>query len=369
MKRIAPILAAALAALLLAGPATAFSLPRPKKPVEEQPAPPRPVVTEIVDGRLISARAIPGVIAAEVEVVLGFQTLGRVIERNFDVGDVVRKGDVLAAIDPDDLQGNVVAAEAAVEASSVRLQTAAANAERTRELARRNVASTAQLEQDENALAAAAAAYSQAQSELIRARDAEGFATMTAPFDGIISAVFVNAGAVVSAGQPVMQLSARNELEAVIDLPESALADVRPGDGFQVWSSDIAPPEFIAASVRLTEPLADAATRTRRVHLSLADKGNFRLGTLILARPASDGAQTITVPVTALRMQDDQPHVWLVGTENGQRAVTLRPVTTAGPVLSGRIAVPEGLALGDEIVTRGVNSLTPGQAVGASVTP
>lgn len=361
-------IALGLASLLLILPTLALALPW-SRPAPDNTAPPRPIVTEIVDGRTTAARAIPGVIAARVEVVLGFQTLGRVIARPADVGDVVRKGEILAAIDPDDLQGNVIAAEAALQASQVRLQTAAANAERTRELARRNVASTAQLEQDENALAAAAAAYSQAQSELIRARDAEGFANMTAPFDGIISAVFVNAGAVVSPGQPVMQLSADEELEAVIDLPESALTDVDPGDGFQVWSSDIATPERIDATVRLIEPMADAATRTRRVHLTLAQKGDFRLGTLILARPASDGALTITVPLTALRMQDGQPHVWRVGTQDGQRIVTLQAVTTSGPVLGGRIAVADGLSLGDEIVTRGVNSLSPGQPVGASVPP
>lgn len=365
MNAIVPV----LVALMLTSPASALDLPWLAAPASEKLAPPRPVVTEIVDGRVNAQRAIPGVIGARIEVVLGFQTLGRVIQRTADVGDVVRKGDVLAEIDPDDLRGNVVAAEAAVEASSVRLQTAAANAERTRELARRNVASTAQLEQDENALAAAAAAFSQAQSELIRARDAEGFAKMSAPFDGIISDVFVNTGAVVSAGQPVMQLSADDELEAVIDLPESALTDVDPGDGFQVWSSDIAAPEPITAAVRLIEPMADAATRTRRVHLTLAEKGRFRLGTLILARPASDGVQAITVPVSALHIKEEQPHVWLVTMLEGHRVVTLLQVTTTGPVVSDRIVVAHGLSLGDEIVIRGVNSLTPGQPVGASVAP
>ena len=74
------------------------------------------------------------------------------------------------------LQGDVRAARAAVEAAQVELLTAQATAERTRALARRNVASTAQLEQAERALTTTQAALQQAQSELIRARDAEGAA-------------------------------------------------------------------------------------------------------------------------------------------------------------------------------------------------
>lgn len=331
-------------------------------------ASPRPVVTETIDDNMQSERAVPGTISARVEVVLGFQTLGRVVARNVDIGDRVRGGEVLASIDPDDLAGNVIAADAAVEATAVRLQTAVSTAERTRELVRRNVASAAQLERAENALVAAGAAHSQSLSELTRARDAEGYANMAAPFGGVVSAVFVNPGAVVSAGQPVVQLSDDNALEAVIDLPEPALAGIARGDRFEVWS-DMEQSRTIPATVRVIEPMADAATRTRRLRLALQDANGFRLGTLINARPLRDESLTVTIPPEALRNLDGVPHVWVVATSGDERRVSLRPVTLGGTRTDGRHIVTDGLEQGDEIVIRGVNSLSDGQMVGVSVRP
>ena len=127
-------------------------------PVGTETLPPRPVASIIVTDQPPVVQSTPGVIAARIEVALGFQTLGRVTARNVDIGAVVRQGDVLATLNPDDLQGDVRTAQAAVEATQVELRTAQATAERTRALARRNVASTAQLEQAERAQATAHAA-------------------------------------------------------------------------------------------------------------------------------------------------------------------------------------------------------------------
>lgn len=349
-------------------PAVAFTFPWQKESAVSSLPPPRPVVSEVLDDSPLTERSVPGVITAKVEVILGFQTLGRLVARHVDVGDVVKAGDLLAALDPDDLQGNVASATAALEAAEVRLRTAQSTAERSRELAKRNVTSAAQLEQVENALISAEAAYQQANSELVRARDAEGFANMNAPFAGVISNVYENAGAVVSAGAPVVKLSADDQLEATIDLPETALAALRIGDGFDVWSESD-PLRLLNAHVRVIEPIADAATRTRRVRLSLSGLEGFRLGTLIRARPASSQEEVLTVPTSALIDRDGAPHVWIV-TRNGQAAsVTLTPVTTEGPVIGGRIVIISGLKNGDEVITRGVHSLDDGQAVGRRVAP
>lgn len=358
------LLGATVALILLPALAQAFG----GKPVPAEAPAPRPVVTEIVSDREVRERSVPGVIAARVEVNLGFQTLGRVIERLVDVGDVVVKDDLLASLDPDDLRGKVTAAEASVSAASVQLQTARATAERTRELVRRGVASTAQLEQSENALAAAEAALRQASSELARAEDAEGYASMTAPFSGVISAVFVNAGTVVSAGEPVVRLSGQDQPEAVIDLPETALSSIAVGSGFKVWS-ETEPEEIVPATVRLIEPMADAATRTRRVHLTVGPEASFRLGTLIRARPDTGEGAVLSIPIDAILSASGQDKVWVVATKDNQRRVSLRDVTITGSTLDGHVTVSKGLQSGEEIVIRGVHSLQEGQPVGRSVTP
>ena len=359
-------LAAALTAL--AGPAAAFSLPWGRGSAAEVQHHPRPVVSEILAGADLRQRSVPGVIAADIEVTLAFQTLGRLVARDVDLGDQVREGQELARLDPEDLSGNVRAAQAGVEAAGVQLATAQATADRTRELARRNVASRAQLEQAEQALAAAQAVADQASSELVRARDAEGFARITAPFDGVISAVFETPGAVVAAGMPILRLSSGKGREAVVDLPES-LVSTLPRDTAFVVFQDSVPPLETRARIRLIEPMTDSATRTRRVHLSLADGDAFRLGALIRARLGDESGEVLILPEAAIVQRNDTAHVWRVArTAANSGNVHLVPVQT-GPRLEGYVRITGGIAPGDEIVIRGVHSLAEGQAVGRRVPP
>ncbi|GLK66346.1 MULTISPECIES: efflux RND transporter periplasmic adaptor subunit [Paracoccus] len=358
-----------LAFAVLAGEVAAFSLPWQKTQLQPDTAP-RPVASILVSDDEGSGHSVPGVITARIEVMLGFQTLGRVTARNVDIGDIVKQGQVLATLDPDDLQGDVRAAEAAAEAAEVELSTALATAERTRALAQRNVATAAQLEQAERALATAQAARQQTRSELIRARDAEGFTVMRAPFDGVISEVFANAGAVVSAGEPVVRLSTQDGIEAMIDLPDAVLSGIRTGDPYEVWS-EREPDRILTATVEQIEPVADAVTRTRRIHLELQEDADLRLGALVRARPAGAGASRLVLPETAILERDGASHVWVVTRQNntGEGTVSLRAIKTVGPPLNGYVTVASGLSPGEEVVIRGIRSLSEGQAVGRSVTP
>lgn len=358
----------ALLVLLAVAPAAhAFDWPWAQEKSAPPPGPPHPIVSEVVADTDAYARSVPGVIAARTEVALGFQTLGRMVLRPVDIGDVVAAGDVLAELNPDDLQADVRAAEAAAQATRVQLETARSTADRTRRLSIRNVASTAQLEAAEQGLASAQAAADQAASQLVRAQDAAGFARMTAPFDGIVSQVFKNPGAVVSAGEPVLRLSGNDEREAVIDLPEAALASVPAGAGFIVFS-DAGATDGVPATVRQIDPLADAATRTRRVHLKLSRPDAFRLGALIRARPAQGEKPALTLPVEALRHDPDGTQVWVVTRQGDAATVNLRRVET-GVQIGARIAIMSGLVPGDEVVIRGIHSLEPGQPVGRKVAP
>lgn len=354
-----------LLALLLPLPALAW--PWTAAP-ESTPAPPRPVVSIIVDDSPTQRHSLPGAIRARTEVALAFQTLGRMTTRQVDVGAVVSKGQLLATLDPEDLQAEVRAAQAAAAAAMVEYETALATAERTRALVKRNVATTAQLEQAERGLAAAQASRDQTQSELVRAQGSEGYAEMRAPFDGVISAVEATPGAVVNAGEAVMQLSSQERLEAVIDLQPALISHIRLGDRFEVWTENH--PELVSqAHVSRIEPVADAATRTRRVRLELDRSDSFRLGALIRARPASGDLRQTAIPTTAILARDGQPNVWVVQRQGETAHVTLRPIQISELPIPDVVSVTGGLVPGEEIVIRGVHSLVEDQPVGASVTP
>lgn len=382
MSRAALPLRAGLLLAVLALPAQAqalsLSLSLPwSRTAEAQPAPPpRPVVSEVLSDHASRPRAVPGSVVARNEVALAFQTLGRVIARPVELGDLVDADAILARLDPEDLDGQVRAAEAAVAAAQAQFDATLATATRTRFLATREVASTAMLEQVENALAAANATLQQAQSQLIRARDQQGFAELTAPFDGVISAIWAEPGEVVQAGAPVVTLSGRNMREAIIDLTEAELAGMTPGTPWTVWQ-EADPQARFAAPVDRIAPLADSRTRTRRVHLSLPHEAPFRLGSLIRATRDDRGGQDLTLPAAAILQEGSEgtlhegaATVWVVsrpmpGAATG--TVARQPVTIA-PRADGRVDVT-GLAAGTEVVIRGIHSLTEGQTVAQGVAP
>lgn len=329
--------------------------------------PPRPVVTEILADRDEAARWVPGAVVSRNQVEMAFQTLGRMVARHVDLGDRVRKGDVLAELATEDLAANTRAARAAMDAAEVQLRTAQSALERAEALAARNVASNAQLEQAQRAAAAAAAAADQARSELVRSEDAESFATMIAPFAGVVSAVHEAPGAVVGAGAPVLQLSGEEYGEVIIDLPETALVGLPSDAAFTVWQRT-QPDNEVAAILDRIDPLADPATRTRRLYLSLPADAPFRLGALVRARLGLPGAPMLTVPAGAIMRRDDSNWVWLVSRQDGSAHVSAVEVVP-GAELHGRVVVTQGLRAGDEVVIRGVNSLSEGEAVGRRVDP
>ncbi|MDB6178776.1 efflux RND transporter periplasmic adaptor subunit [Paracoccus sp. Z330] len=362
-------LVAVVAAVAIAGSAAALGLPSWLSASGEtvEAGNPRPVVTEILEDRGEASRWVPGVIASRTQVEMAFQTLGRMIARNVDLGARVAKGDVLAELAIEDLQANTRAAQAALDSAEVQLSTARSTLERTEALRKRNVASDAQLEQAQRAAAAAAAAVAQANSELLQAQDAEGFATMTAPFSGVISAVYEATGAVVGAGAPVMQLSAEDQREVVIDLPETALAGLSRDAAFTVWQRTD-PANQVPAVLDRIDPMADTATRTRRLYLSLPPEVSFRLGALVRARLGTASAPVLTVASEAVVHGEDGSFVWCVLRDGDEAHVEAVEVTT-GLQLQGRVVIASGVLAGDEIVIRGVNSLQEGQPVGRRVKP
>lgn len=325
---------------------------------------PRPVVSEIVTADPTRQRSFPGVIAAETQTVLAFQTLGRLATLPVAPGDTVSKGDVVATLDQVTLQEDVEAAEAAERAARAQADFAAQSLARVRELVRRDVASTAQLERAQAGADTATAQTAAAEADLARARDAARFGTLTAPSDGIILSTAAEVGAVLTSGSPVLTLAADGGREAVIDVPAEFLTLLPPDAGFEVRASQGAQ-RSIPARLRLIEPEAGASLRTRRLRLTMgAAPAEYRLGGLITATLAAGSAPVVTLPTVALAGETGAPVVWRV--DPASRAVHAVPVTL-GKTVGDRVVVMGGVAAGDEIVVRGANSLTEGQIVGARV--
>lgn len=328
--------------------------------------PPRPVVSEIVNMLAPGQSSYVGTVAARTETDLGFPLIGTIAERTAETGDRVTKGEVLARLDPEDLDADLRAAEAGVDVATAQLRSATDAEARARALLARGVASETNVEDAQRALTAAQARLEQANAALERAKDIRSFATLTAPQDGVITQVFAEPGATLSAGEPIVRLAETDAREIVMDLTEQDIAGLEPGAPFlAVLAAN--PGVTAAATLSRIDPIAERSTRTRRLHLTLsAPPTSFRLGALVRVSAAATSGTDASIALGAVLDPGTDPAVWRV--DRTTNTVARTPVTL-GETFGQRVRVTRGLDTGDEVVIKGIHSLQDGQIVGPRVTP
>ncbi|SEK18219.1 efflux RND transporter periplasmic adaptor subunit [Pacificibacter marinus] len=349
-----------LSALMLATPALAES----DLSFEIVSTVPRPVVTQIVGAGVLDEITYIGTVAAGNEVSLGFPLSGTLVERRVDLGALVFKGDELARLDPKDFQAELRSAQAGVLVAETNLGAAQQAANRATELATRGVDSITRQEDAQRALVAAQAGLEQAQANLARAQDKLDLGILRAPQDGVITGAFLDTGASVSQGLEVLRLASTDEREAVVDVSEQGLADLDIGMRFDV-ALVANPNSTTTATLFRIDPVAESTTRTRRAHFLLSSPPQeFRFGALVQMNAIADDALVVSVPYDAVLTQNGTSAVWLVS--RAQNTVSLQPVTL-GARFGDRVRVTKGIAVGDEVVLRGIHSLHEGQNIGRSM--
>jgi len=301
----------------------------------------------------------PGEVRPRIESRLGFRVGGKVVARKVDLGAVIKRGQVLMQLDPQDLQLAQTQAQAALNAAESNRDLAKAEFTRYQELRDKNFVSQAVLDGKSTAYQAARASYDQALAAYRNQSNMTGYATLVADTDGVVTGIDAEVGQVVAAGTPVLRLAQMGEKEIVIGIPEDKvdvlrrISDVR----VRVWAK---PDDVIAGNIREIAAMADPVTRTYTVRVAMpAAPAEIKLGMTAYVSFAATGAQPLLkLPLSALLQDKNASAVWVV--ENG--AVRLAPVQLAGP--SGNdVLIAGGLAPGQVVVTAGVNLLQPGQKV------
>jgi len=320
----------------------------------------RPVVARTVaaEGRSKTER-YSGEVHARFEAPLAFRTDGKISHRNVGIGDRVRAGQVLATLDPADATMNAAGAQAAVTAATSQRDVARLQRDRIAALRERALVSQAQLDQVNDALKAAEAALQQARQQLGVRENQVRYATLTAEHDGIITTQDAEAGQVVAAGQRVFGLAWSDEREVHIAVPESRVGELRAATSLDVtlWAQ---PGRRYVGTLRELSAAADPQSRTFLAKVAIVDAGaDVQLQMSADVAIASATGESYVLPESALFHQDAEPAVWIVDAHD---RLALRKVVVARYVDDG-IAISEGLAAGDRVVTRGVHTLHAGDAV------
>ena len=310
-----------------------------------------------------------GEVRARTESRLSFRVGGKMLRRQVDLGDSVKKGQVLAQLDPQDLRLGQDAALASVNVAKVNLEQTAADFKRYKDLRDQGFISSADLERRETSLKSAQAQLDQAKAQASVQGNQAAYASLVADAAGVVTGVDVEPGMVVSSGTPVLRLAHDGPRDVVFSVPEDKVSLIKalsaqPGRfKVRLWGAGTEP---IAASIREISAAADPVTRT---FLVKADVGNaaVRLGqtaSVLVELPPTAGVTKL--PLSALREEKGQTTVWLV--DRSSMTVKAQPVQLAGA--DGNDAViTAGLSAGQVVVTAGVHVLSPGQKVKFYVDP
>jgi RND family efflux transporter MFP subunit len=319
--------------------------------------PVRTVTVELQEGG--EKVSLTGEIQPRYQADIGFRVNGKILERPVDVGTQVKRGDLLARLDPQQYRQDFEVAKAEVAAAEAEVTRSQAQEYRQRELLKNGNTTRVQYDQALKTFKTAQAQLDSAQAKQIQASENLGYADLKADNDGVITAIGADAGQVVSAGQMVVRLAQPGEREGVFNIAEGAFK-TRPKDP-TVTVHLISNPEIeTAGKVRYVSPQADTTTRTFTVRVSLPDAPpQMRLGANVVGSVTVNEGKVVAIPGSALFQKDGKPAVWLV-TKDG--TVQLKPITVER-YQGDSVVIGNGLAQGDVVVTGGVQKLLPGQKV------
>ncbi len=330
---------------------------------EEKAATPdiRPVRTVTVAlseaGETVS---LTGEIQARYQADIGFRVNGKIIERPVDVGTQVKKGDLLARLDPQQYRQDFEVAKAEVATAEAEETRSEAQEWRQRELLKNGNTTRVQYDQSLKTFKTAQAQLNSARARQVQASENLDYTELKADNDGVITTVGADPGQVVSAGQMVVRLAQPGEREAVFNVAEALLKNP-PRKDPTVEVNLVSNPDIrTEGRVRYISPQADPTTRTYTVRVSLPGAPpQMRLGANVIGSVTLNQGSSITIPGTALFQKEGQPAVWLVEKDG---TVQLKQITI-DRYQGDLVVVGDGLAQGNVVVTGGVQKLLPGQKV------
>jgi HlyD family secretion protein len=360
-------------------------------------APVKVTVTSVQEGKLSPAIFGIGTVEARRSWMVGPTVAGRVLSVRVDVGDSVKAGQLLAEMDPVDLDqrlaaldaalarasSNQAAAQAQVADATARRELAALNTKRNQDLAAQNFISPGALEVRLQEKASADAALQAAQANLsgtaqdINRQKAEraalqqqrGNVRLLAPAVAVVISRDAEAGSTVVAGQPVLRLIDPASLWVRMRVDQGRSAGLAPGLKARIVLRS-QPQAPLQGQVARVEMLADAVTEERIAQIAFAATPGPTASSVPHSAPSvgelvevelqlPETAAALLLPNASIQRLQGQTGVWRL--TEGKPAFA--PVRLGTSSLDGRVQVLDGLKAGDSVVVYSQKALTEGARV------
>ncbi len=336
-----------------------------KEQGKEAAAKPTPVrVLKLVPSTITRSLRYDADVRGELELNILPLVTERIVEMKVEEGDRVRKGQVLALVRADSLSDSVRSAKAAIAAAQADRNSLGRELARQRKLLQRNVVSQAQVDQMNSRLKAAEANIARLKAMASQAKTLRQNALVRAPVRGVVGRRYLEKGDLASPSRPMFTIVQMDRVELRIEVSEGDLADIRAGMTAMVEVRRF-PGRSFAGKVKRISPTIDRRTRTARVEV-VVPNSKHELMPGMLARVkvlVEQRVGTIVVPYASLLVtmgadgKAEHRSFIVAGDKAVERAV--KP----GIMDGGRVEILKGLALAEELVTRGHHLLEPGGAV------
>jgi RND family efflux transporter MFP subunit len=299
--------------------------------------------------------SLPGRVEASDQVDLSFRVGGPLIELPVREGDEVRRGRLVARIDPRDF-------EIRLNSALAQQEKARADFDRISALYEKEAVSRAQLDQARSALDVTSAALEDARANL---EDT----SLRAPFSGTVGTTYVQNYQDVRPKEPILSLVNVRSVDVVVDVPERLIAGARGEEGGRLVARfDVAEGREFDLAMKEIAREADPRTQTYRATLTMPQPEGINVfpgmtATVVHYPPAgSQAAERLLVPAIAVFADEaGQSHVWVVDPEG--MTVHRRAVATGDLSGSDRIEIVDGLDPGETIAVSAVSHLREGMQV------
>jgi len=310
--------------------------------------------------------AAPGAIAPWQEASISAQVAGvRLLEVYVNVGDVVKRDQLLALFDTETLRAEL----AELNASLAEAQSTLAESEANRDRALRVKGSGAMSEQDvlqyvTRAMTAQAQVAS-AQARVASKRLQLHYARIVAPDDGVISARGATVGVVGQMGTDLFRLIRQGRLEWRGELTAQQVAQITPGQEVALTLPD---GSTANARVRQSAPSMDTQSRLALVYADLEPGSKARAGMYADGRITLAQSAALVIPAASVVIRDGRSYVLRMQGDGEAPKVALQAVTV-GRRNVDRIEILQGLKDTDRVVVQGAGFLNDGDVVRVASTP
>ena len=307
---------------------------------------------------------LPGRLEAYSQAQLFARVSGYIKEWKVDIGTPVKAGQLLAEIDAPDLDQQVMQAEADVASAQANATLSKATLERGQSLSTSGAVSKQDLDQRMADFASKQGLVKSVQANLDRLRVMEQFKSITAPFDGLVTARATDVGALINAGSgggpALFVVSDITQLRAYVNVPQNYAPSIKIGTEAQISVPEY-PGLSFPATVKASSQSVDIASGTTRMLLVVDNPiGELMTGAFAnvhLELPAPDTA--INVPASALIFDQGGLRIATVGVDD---RVVLKSVTISRD-LGKEVEIASGLAADDRVIASPPDGIASGDLV------